>query len=172
MLNWVDIETTGLDAKKDAILEVAIVVTDDDLNELASKSIVVMPNVSHSMLMSLMDDYVREMHMRSGLIEVLHRGPGPEQAEQALIKFLAENSEKSPMCGSSVHFDRAFLKEQMPELEKCFAYRNIDVSTLKELVKRWSPSLEFKIDDKPHRALPDIRASIAELRHYRKEWLR
>lgn len=177
-LVWVDIETTGLDPEEDSILEVGLAVTDADLSMRACTSRIVQP------MRRLLDDaeeVVRSMHHRSGLSAELHDGWGqPErQVEATLVEWLRERVEPgaSPMCGSSVHFDRRFLHLHMPDLEAMFHYRNIDVSTIKELVARWYVDDGDEPDYEPvrrnqHRAISDLTDSIQELAHYRQHFFR
>lgn len=176
MLAWVDVETTGLDPEKDWLLEVGVMVTDHDLAEIASMNYVIARPVQQAV--DKMDDFVRDMHRASGLITELHNPQIYYLADAArpLETFIKTHfpNERPPMCGSSVHFDRKFLWSQMPDLEKCFGHRNIDVSTVKELVDRWYPMAAQRRPpgQKRHRALDDIRDSIAELAFYRKEIFR
>lgn len=170
MLTWIDLETTGLDERVDEILEIAVAVTDDELNEIAARNWVVRPS-SRAILLS-MSEYVRSMHVASGLLDEIASGvrysiTSVAHRAEAFIRTYAP--EPTPMCGNSVGFDRRFLAYHAPELEKAFTYRTIDVSSIKELARRWRPEIEYVPDGgKPHRALPDIRHSIAELAHYRK----
>jgi len=169
-LIWIDLEMTGLDTGRDTILELATIVTDAELNELAEGPVVA---VRHPLeTLQDMDEWNTRHHTGSGLWQrVLESRTGMREAEQATLDFLAQWSEQgsSPMCGNSICQDRRFLHRLMPELEAWFHYRNLDVSTLKELAGRWMPrALETFIKENRHEALSDIRESVAELRHYRQ----
>ncbi len=172
-LVWVDIETTGLDHQDDLILEVATVVTDENLKELGHYSTVICPPAHVDLVLAheWMEKWTFEQHSKTGLIESCQYGESRYEAMDSVLDFFRDmgiEKGKHPMCGSSVGFDRRFLDEHMYRLASHFHYRNIDVSTVKELVKLWKPELEFKKPDElPHRALPDLRLSIAELQHYR-----
>ncbi|MCV2403107.1 oligoribonuclease [Marinomonas sp. C2222] len=168
-LVWIDLEMTGLDPEKETIIEIATVVTDKDLNILAKG-----PNLAiyqEKSVMDAMDEWCTEHHGASGLTErVLNSSITMEQAEQATIEFLAQYvpAGASPICGNSVGQDRRFLYRYMPKLETFFHYRYIDVSTIKELAKRWKPeALEGFKKSGAHLALDDILESIGELQHYR-----
>lgn len=162
---------TGLDPDKDVIVEIATIVTDDDLNVVAEGPDLVIGASADQL--AAMGEFVTEMHTKSGLIDaVKHSSVTVAQAEAATLAFLKEHiseSGKVPLSGNSIGTDRRFLQEYMPALEAFFHYRNVDVSTLKELARRWRPDL---LDAQPekattHRALDDVRESIAELVHYR-----
>lgn len=190
MLAWVDVETTGLEPKEGCLLEVALVVTDDELRPLdEGASLLVAPIFG---CMEKMDTFVENMHTKSGLLEEIKRVDETgipvgrrrrrrrHEVEEALCKYLdgytAQTDGKNhrpPMAGSSVHFDRAWLKEHMPKLEAKFSYRNVDVSTLKELWARWKPvgAPVRERGEIAHRAMPDVVASIDELTWYREQWL-
>lgn len=168
-LVWIDLEMTGLDPEKETIIEIATVVTDKDLNILAKG-----PNLAiyqEKSVMDAMDEWCTEHHGASGLTErVLNSSISMEQAEQETIDFLAQYvpAGASPICGNSVGQDRRFLYRYMPKLETFFHYRYIDVSTIKELAKRWQPeALEGFQKSGTHLALDDILESIGELQHYR-----
>ena len=169
-LIWIDLEMTGLDTDADSILEIATIVTDKDLHVLAEGPVFAI----HHPLERLegMDAWNRNQHRRSGLWEqVLASTDAHDRAEQATLDFLRlwVSSGKSPMCGNSICQDRRFLHRQMPRLERYFHYRNLDVSTLKELSRRWSPSIGKGFQkESAHTALSDIRDSIEELRYYRE----
>ncbi len=169
-LIWIDLEMTGLDTDHDSIIEIATVVTDSQLNILADGPEFA---IAHPLqTLEAMDDWNRNQHTRSGLWQrVLDSRVTLAQAEAATIAFLHEwvAAGASPMCGNSICQDRRFLYRQMPRLQKYFHYRNLDVSTLKELSRRWAPQvLESFNKQSTHTALSDIRDSIDELRHYRK----
>lgn len=173
-LVWIDMEMTGLDPDKDKIIEVAAVVTDPDLNILAEGPVFAI-HQSDAMLDG-MDAWNKGTHGRSGLIERVKASTVTEaEASTALIAFLKKYvpAGKSPMCGNSICQDRRFMARGMPELEAFFHYRNLDVSTLKELCKRWKPELAagFK-KHQMHTALADIIESIEELRYYREHFIK
>ena len=172
-LIWIDLEMTGLDPDHDSILEIATIVTDVDLNELAEGPVYAIRH-SESDLEG-MDEWNRSHHSESGLWKrVLQSGVDMSEAEQGTLAFLQQWTEpdSSPMCGNSICQDRRFLFRLMPDLERWFHYRNLDVSTLKELAARWAPAVLNGFTKKNrHVALSDIRESIAELRYYRKKFL-
>jgi oligoribonuclease len=173
-LVWVDMEMTGLDPDTDRIIEVAIVVTDSNLNVLAEGPVFAI-HQSDEMLDG-MDAWNKGTHGRSGLIDRVKASTITEaDAEKALIDFLKNfvPSGKSPMCGNTICQDRRFMARGMPKLEAFFHYRNLDVSTLKELCKRWKPEIAggFKKHQK-HTALADIIESIEELRYYREHFIK
>ena len=168
-LIWLDLEMTGLAPDTDTILEIATVVTDADLVELAEGPVFA---ISHpESVLQAMDDWNTEHHTASGLWKrVLESTTGLRDAESATLDFLSRwtTPGSSPLCGTSICQDRRFLYRLMPELERWFHYRNLDVSTLKELAARWAPGmLEGFTKENRHEALADVRDSIAELRHYR-----
>ncbi|NKB46431.1 MAG: oligoribonuclease [Legionellales bacterium] len=168
-LIWIDLEMTGLDITCERIIEMATIVTDSELNILAQGPVLAIHQ--SNALLAAMGDWCTQQHQASGLVERVHASHVTEsQAEQATLEFLKQYVpiHKSPMCGNSVHQDRLFLKKYMPELEAYFHYRNIDVSTFKELARRWKPDLYkgFSKQSK-HLALADIQDSIEELRYYR-----
>ena len=169
-LIWIDLEMTGLDTDNDSILEIATIVTDKDLNVLAEGPVFA---ISHSdARLQQMDAWNRNQHTRSGLWkQVVESDHQAHEAEEATIAFLKKwvPTGKSPMCGNSICQDRRFLHREMPKLERYFHYRNLDVSTLKELSRRWSPEIaKGFLKDSAHTALSDIRDSIDELRYYRR----
>jgi len=169
-LIWIDLEMTGLDPDTDSIIEIATLVTDAQLNELAQG-----PELAiHHPLERLqaMDEWNRNTHSKSGLWQrVLDSTVDMAEAERRTIDFLEQwvPAGKSPICGNSICQDRRFLYRCMPALERYFHYRNLDVSTLKELSRRWSPQIASGMSKKAaHTALADIRESVEELRYYRK----
>lgn len=169
-LIWIDLEMTGLDPNKERIIEIATLVTDSDLNVIAEGPELVIHQSDE--LLSAMDAWNRKHHGDSGLTERVRESTTSEsEAEAQTIAFLSEHclARQSPLCGNSVHQDRRFLERYMPELEAFLHYRHIDVSTIKELAKRWYPSAYGKQPNKAssHRALDDIRESLDELRYYR-----
>jgi oligoribonuclease len=169
-LIWIDLEMTGLKPESDSILEIATVVTNGELQELAVGPVLA---IHHPIeVLEAMDDWNRQHHSESGLWgRVLKSTESLQSAEQKTLEFLAQWSSKagSPMCGNSICQDRRFMYRLMPELQSWFHYRNLDVSTLKELAARWAPQvLAAHKKESRHEALSDIRESIAELRHYRK----
>ena len=173
-LVWIDMEMTGLDPDKDRIIEVAAVVTDPDLNILAEGPVFAIHQ--SDALLDGMDAWNKGTHGRSGLIDRVKASTVTEaQASAELITFLKKYvpAGKSPMCGNSICQDRRFMVRGMPELEEFFHYRNLDVSTLKELCKRWKPELAagFK-KHQMHTALADIIESIEELRYYREHFIK
>lgn len=193
MIIFIDLETTGLDPRSCSVLELAAVALDDDLKEVGCFETLVRPVTDGGEMAPV----VVEMHTKSGLLAQIFKGSdgkvdgpitwetleGPPrrfEAERAVLAWLDAilppdtASKKPPLGGSSVHFDRSFLKEHMPDLERRFAYRNVDVSTFLECANRWSPELaRAGIDPNgpktPHRAMPDIRFSIDRLRAYKRE---
>ncbi|EGF30416.1 Oligoribonuclease [Oxalobacteraceae bacterium IMCC9480] len=172
-LVWLDMEMTGLDPETDRIIEVAVVVTDSNLNILGQGPVFAIHQSDAAL--DGMDNWNKGTHGRSGLIERVKASTVTEaDAEAALIAFLKDYvpAGKSPMCGNSICQDRRFMARGMPKLEAFFHYRNLDVSTLKELCKRWRPELAsgFKKHQK-HTALADIIESIEELRYYREHFI-
>lgn len=172
-LIWIDLEMTGLDTVNDWIIEIATVVTDKDLNVLAEGPVLAI-HQSDAVLAG-MDDWNQRQHGGSGLIQRVKESQWTaEQAEQATLDFLRQYvlEGASPMCGNSICQDRRFLARHMPTLEKFFHYRNLDVSTLKELAKRWRPGLSEKfVKESRHLALADVLDSIDELKFYREHFL-
>lgn len=169
-LIWIDLEMTGLDTDNDSIIEIATVVTDAQLNVLAEGPEFA---ISHPLAtLQAMDEWNRNQHQRSGLWQrVLDSATTMGQAEAQTIVFLQDwiKAGASPMCGNSICQDRRFLHRQMPRLEKYFHYRNLDVSTIKELARRWAPTVAAGVSKtSSHTALSDVKDSIAELRHYRQ----
>ena len=173
-LIWVDMEMTGLNPDSDCIIEVAFVVTDSDLNILAQAPVQVI-HQSDSVL-DAMDAWNKGTHGRSGLTDRVKASVISEvMAEKVLLEFLKPYvpKGKSPMCGNTIHQDRRFMARYMPKLEDYFHYRNLDVSTVKELCQRWKPDIAsgFK-KQQAHTALADILESIEELRYYREHFFR
>ncbi|VXB16388.1 oligoribonuclease [Massilia sp. 9I] len=173
-LVWVDMEMTGLDPDNDRIIEVAVIVTDPDLNVIAEGPVFAIHQSDETL--DKMDNWNKGTHGKSGLIDRVKASTVTEaQAELELIAFLKQYvpSNKSPMCGNSICQDRRFMARGMPKLEAFFHYRNLDVSTLKELCRRWKPELAsgFKKHQK-HTALADIVESIEELRYYREHFIK
>jgi len=169
-LIWIDLEMTGLDPDTDSIIEIATLVTDSNLQVLAEGPELA---IRHPLArLEAMDDWNRTTHSRSGLWQrILDSQVDAAQAEAATLAFLAQwvPAGKSPMCGNSICQDRRFLARGMPALERHFHYRNLDVSTLKELARRWSPTvLDGFSKTGAHTALSDIRESVKELAHYRR----
>ena len=173
-LIWIDMEMSGLDPDRDRILEVAIVVTDVMLNTVADAPVLVVHQAEN--VLSSMDAWNTSTHTKSGLVDRVRASTLQEaDVEARMIEFLQPLVPPgvSPMCGNSVHQDRRFLARYMPRLEACFLYRNLDVSTLKELARRWRPQLLTGIVKAgKHEALADIHESIAELKYYRDHFLR
>jgi oligoribonuclease len=172
-LIWIDLEMTGLDPERDRIIEIATLVTDAHLNILAEGPVMAV-HQSDAQL-ALMDDWNVRTHTGSGLVERVKASPFDDNAAQKkTIEFLREwvPAGKSPICGNSVGQDRRFLFKYMPELEAYFHYRYLDVSTLKELARRWKPEVlsGFKKQN-THQALDDIRESVAELAYYREHFI-
>lgn len=169
-LIWLDLEMTGLEPQKHQIVEIATIVTDDDLNILAEG-----PNLvihADEAALSKMDEWCVNMFGKNGLTEKIKASPiTMAQAEQETIDFLAKYVEAgaTPLCGNSIHQDRRFLERDMPKLHDFFHYRNLDVSTLKEISRRWYPEMEMYKKTEAHTALSDIRESIGELQYYRKQ---
>lgn len=173
-LIWIDLEMTGLDTLNDQIIEIATVVTDAELNVLAKGPVLAINQPAD--IMAAMDDWNTNQHGQSGLTErVLTSDISAQEAESATLDFLSTwvSAGKSPMCGNSICQDRRFLARQMPKLERYFHYRNLDVSTLKELARRWAPNVMNDFQKQgSHLAMDDILDSIEELKHYRKHFLK
>lgn len=173
-LVWIDLEMTGLDTMTDEIIEIATIVTDDDLNVLAEGPVLAI-KVSDQKLNG-MDDWNTKQHGQSGLIDRVRRSSVTlEEAERQTIEFLSKwvDEGKSPMCGNSICQDRRFLARQMPNLERFFHYRNLDVSSIKELCYRWRPDILKGVEKTgSHLAMDDIRDSIRELKHYRQHFFK
>ncbi|MDT8409807.1 MAG: oligoribonuclease [Wenzhouxiangellaceae bacterium] len=169
-LIWIDLEMTGLDVRRDRIIEIATIVTDSQLEEVARG-----PNLAIRATddeLSDMDEWNTRTHTQSGLVQrCLESHIDTRNAERQTLGFLEDlvPAGKSPMCGNSICQDRRFMARLMPELESYFHYRNLDVSTLKELARRWAPQITDALTkDSSHLALNDVEDSIAELKHYRQ----
>lgn len=173
-LIWIDLEMTGLDTDQDKIIEIATIVTDDQLNILAEGPVLAIhqPDI----VLNAMDEWNTRQHGQSGLTERVRRSQITVQdAEQQTLEFLKKwvNPKTSPMCGNSICQDRRFMHRLMPELEQYFHYRNLDVSSVKELAKRWRPEIMKDLSKQAtHLALDDIKDSIRELRYYREYFFR
>ncbi len=171
-LIWIDLEMTGLDPNRDRIIEIATIVTDSNLNILAEGPVIAVHQSDEQL--ALMDDWNQKTHGKSGLIERVRQSTiAEQQAEQQTIEFLKQwvPENCSPICGNTIGQDRRFLFNYMPNLEKYFHYRYLDVSTIKELARRWKPEILKGISKQSsHQALDDIRDSIAELVYYRQHF--
>ncbi|TDW31277.1 oligoribonuclease [Cryobacterium psychrophilum] len=170
-LVWIDCEMTGLDLDKDELVEIAVVITDYDLNVIdPGLDIIIKPDAS---ALENMGDFVRNMHTSSGLLTEIPNGVSAAEAEfqviEYILKFIPEE-QKAPLAGNSIGTDRAFLTRYMPRLDSHLHYRNVDVSSIKELARRWYPRVYFNAPTKDggHRALADILESIRELAYYRQ----
>ncbi|MCU1407999.1 MAG: oligoribonuclease [Microbacteriaceae bacterium] len=168
---WIDCEMTGLDLDSDELVEIAVVITDFDLNLVdPGIDIVIKPDPS---ALEHMGDFVREMHTSSGLIEEIPNGVSVAEAEYEVLEYILKfipAEQKAPLAGNSIGTDRAFLSKFMPRLDNQLHYRNVDVSSIKELARRWYPRAYFNAPPKDggHRALADILESIRELAYYRR----
>lgn len=168
---WVDCEMTGLEVTVDEICEIGVVVTDGELNVVdPGLQLVIKPSAK---ALKNMGDFVRQMHTDSGLIEEIPKGISIAKAEKQVLEYIKQwipEERTAPLAGNSIGTDRMFLNRQMPTLDKFLHYRNIDVSSLKELSRRWFPRVYFQLPKKTgnHRALADILESIQELRYYRQ----
>ena len=176
MLAWMDLEMTGLEPDRHVIVEIATLITDDDLELIAEGPDLVIHHGPDAL--AEMDDFVASMHGRSGLLEEIRSSTTTlAEAGAATLAFLTEHigeARSVPLCGNSIGTDRRFLAQYLPEIENFLHYRSVDVSTIKELMKRWNPVL---LDDAPrkgegHRAMDDIRESVEELRYYRNVFCR
>ncbi|GAA3608065.1 oligoribonuclease [Microlunatus ginsengisoli] len=171
LLVWMDCEMTGLDLEHDELVEVAALVTDGELNVLGEGvDLVIKPSQA---ALDQMGDFVRGMHAASGLLDVLADGLSLAEAEQRVLGYVKEHvpeNRRAPLAGNTIGTDRAFLARQMPALESYVHYRNVDVSSIKELVRRWYPRVYYSAPAKSgnHRALADVQESIEELRYYRE----
>ncbi|APR05121.1 oligoribonuclease [Thauera chlorobenzoica] len=173
-LIWLDMEMTGLEPERDRIIEIAVVLTDENLNTVAEAPVLAVHQPDT--VLDAMDEWNRNTHGKSGLIARVKESTVSEaEAEAQVLAFLKERvpARTSPICGNSVCQDRRFLARWMPALEAWFHYRNLDVSTLKELARRWRPAVYEGVKKAgSHTALADIHESIAELRHYRDHFLK
>ena len=173
-LVWLDMEMTGLDPDRDRVIEVAIVVTDSQLNTLAEAPVLVVHQ--SDAVLDAMDQWNKSTHARSGLIDKVKASVLNESdIEDRLLAFLAQHvpGKTSPMCGNSICQDRRFVARHMPRLEAYFHYRNLDVSTVKELARRWKPEIvKGLVKQGKHEALADIYESIEELKYYRENFLK
>jgi len=170
-LVWIDCEMTGLDLTDDALVEIACIVTDGELNALDEGIDVLIKPPPEAL--DAMDDVVRDMHTSSGLLAELSGGLSLAEAQELVLGYVRQHvpeSRKVPLCGNSIGTDRSFLARDMPELDSFLHYRMVDVSSIKELARRWYPRVYFASPEKRggHRALADIRESIRELRYYRE----
>ncbi len=173
-LIWIDLEMTGLDTNNDEIIEIATIVTDADLNVLAEGPIIAIHQPDS--ILNGMDEWNTRQHGGSGLVERIRNSTFTvTEAEQQTLEFLKQYvpAGTSPMCGNSICQDRRFMARLMPELEAFFHYRNLDVSSLKELARRWAPKVEksFK-KNASHLAMDDVKDSIRELQHYREHFIK
>ena len=173
-LIWIDCEMTGLDLEKDVLVEIAVLVTDSELNVIGEGIDLVISATPEQL--AGMNEFVTQMHTNSGLITEIPTGISVSVAEDLLIKYLESASTvagKSPLAGNSVSVDRSFIARDMPRLNEYLHYRTIDVSSVKELARRWNAKVYFNSPAKTgnHRALGDIQDSIAELAHYRANFL-
>ncbi|NYT24044.1 oligoribonuclease [Alcaligenaceae bacterium] len=173
-LVWIDMEMTGLDPEKERIIELAAVITEPDLTLVAEGPVLVVHQTDE--LLNAMDKWNQSTHGKSGLIDKVKASTLSEsEAESRMLAFLSQHvpAGKSPMCGNTIGQDRRFMVKYMPRLEAFFHYRNLDVSTLKELALRWKPEVYRSfIKQSRHEALADIYESIAELKHYREHFIR
>ena len=169
-LVWIDCEMTGLSLVEDALVEIAVIVTDSELNPIGpGLEIVIKPPAQ---ALSQMSDFVRDMHINSGLLPLLESGTTLADAETKVLDYLKSSGVevgKSPICGNSIWVDRNFIARDLPKVSEYLHYRSVDVSSIKELARRWYPRVYFNVPKKigNHRALGDIQDSLIELRYYR-----
>lgn len=173
-LIWLDMEMTGLDPDNDKIIEIAVIVTEPDLTVVAEGPVIAIHQPDE--VLNAMDKWNQSTHTKSGLIPRVKASTiDEEQATDILLKFLSQHvpKGKSPMCGNTICQDRRFMVRGMPRLEQYFHYRNLDVSTLKELAARWAPEVQKSfVKHNKHEALADIYESIDELKHYREHFIK
>ena len=173
-LIWLDMEMTGLNPETDRIIEVAMIATDSQLNILGQSPVLVIHQPDS--VLDGMDDWNKNTHGKSGLIDKVKASTlGEAEAEATLLAFMADYvpARTTPMCGNTIHQDRRFMVRWMPQLEEYFHYRNLDVSTLKELCKRWKPEVARGVVKRgKHEALADIEESIEELKYYREHFIK
>ena len=175
MLVWIDLEMTGLDPERDVIVEIATLITNDELEIIAEGPDLVIHHSDEAL--SIMNDYVRNMHETSGLLtEIEQSSISMEQAGMETLQFIQSHVQEAgsvPLCGNSIGTDRRFLIKAFPEIDNFLHYRCIDVSTIKELARRWDPDVLTNAPKKNggHRALNDIQESVIELRYYRDHFI-
>ena len=172
-LIWIDMEMSGLDPDRDKVLEVAVVITDSRLNTIAEGPVLVVHQ--NDAVLDSMDAWNKKTHGTSGLVERVRTSTLCEHdVQRQMVSFLSQHVPPgvSPMCGNSVHQDRRFMARHLPDLEAFFLYRNLDVSTLKELARRWRPELTGLAKHGKHEALADIYESIDELKYYREHFIK
>ncbi len=172
-LVWIDLEFSGLELESNVILEIATIVTDGELNILTTGPCYAIRQPAH--IVENMDHWNTKHHNASGLVDKVKNSKITEAiAEQETLEFLFEYTVQgqAPLCGNSIHQDRRFLERYMPRLHRHFHYRNVDVSTVKELAKRWNPEIKEFSKSGAHRALEDIQASIEELKYYRQHFIK
>ncbi|MEY4434475.1 MAG: hypothetical protein RIR16_515 [Actinomycetota bacterium] len=173
-LVWIDCEMTGLNLEKDTLVEVAVVITNSELEIIDEGIDVVIKPTDQSL--ENMSEFVRQMHTDSGLIDELENGVSLEAAQEIVLEYIKQfvpNAKEAPLAGNSIGTDRMFIQKYMPAVDSHLHYRNVDVSSIKELARRWYPRVYFQLPKKAggHRALADILESITELRYYRESVL-
>ena len=173
-LVWLDMEMTGLNPDVDKIIEAAMIITDKDLNILAQSPVYVVHQSDE--ILNNMDEWNTNTHTRTGLTDRVKASTfNEEQVEKELLEFMSQwvPERAAPMCGNTIHQDRRFMARWMPKLEQYFHYRNVDVSTLKELARRWRPEIVKGVVKKgAHQALDDIQESIEEMKYYREHFIK
>ncbi len=170
-LVWIDLETTGLSIKKDKIIEIAVLITDTQLNLLDEKGYVAFVNITDKDI-ALMDDIVKEMHTKNGVIDMCKKSSFTiEDIDKGAVEYISKFVQKNeaPLCGNNIAFDRSFIEYNMPLLVDYLHYRNIDVTTIKQLSQIWRNDV-CKKTDSTHEAMDDIKESIEELRHYKEKF--